>query len=55
MRSSSKAPHFNKYYIDPELRYRRQQENPKEADCHDPAYIYNNLHNYNFWNWAHPL
>lgn len=54
-RSLQKDQHFDKYYIDPELRYRRKVENPRRRDCHDPAYIYNNLHNHIFWNWAHPL
>jgi hypothetical protein len=52
---SHRGQNFNKYYINPELRYRKQVENPKESDCRDETYIYNNLHNYNFWNWTHPL
>lgn len=52
-----KNQNFNKYYIDPELRYRQKLDNPKEIidNYYDQTYIYNNLHNYQFWNWAHPL
>ena len=54
-KSFHKDQKFNKYYINPELRYRKHIENPKESDCRDETYIYNNLHNYTFWNWIHPL
>lgn len=48
---------FDKYYIQPEYRYKQKVENPKEnkQSYIDETYIYQNLHNYNYWNWAHPL
>jgi hypothetical protein len=48
---------FNKYYISPALRYKAKISNPKEdpENYGDETYIYRNLHNYQFWNWVHPL
>ena len=48
---------FDKYYINPLLRYKEKVDNPKEKKdaCLDETYIYKNLHNFDFWNWAHPL
>ena len=48
---------FNRYYIHPALRYKLKNENPKAnpENYLDETFIYKNLHNQNFWNWAHPL
>lgn len=48
---------FNKYYIQPSMRYKQKVENPKESTSNydDETFVYKNLHNYKFWNWVHPL
>ena len=48
---------FDRYYIHPTLRYKLKNENPKSnpESYLDETFIYKNLHNQNFWNWAHPL
>lgn len=55
--SSERRKDFNKYYIAPALRYKPKVGNPKEdpENYEDETYIYKNLHNYQFWNWVHPL
>ena len=48
---------FNKYYISPNKRYKTKTDNPKNkiTAYENEDYVYNNLHNYDFWNWVHPL
>lgn len=52
----SRKSNYNKYYIQPEFRFRQKQANPKaNPESGSESYIYNNLHNWEFWNWVHPL
>lgn len=55
--STPKPSNFDKYYIQPGLRYRRRKDNPKKnpENYEDETFIYKNLHNPDFWNWVHPL
>lgn len=48
---------YNKWYIDPKLRYMKKEENPKNniRAYADQQYIYKNLHNQVFWDWEHPF
>lgn len=54
---SERKKDFNRYYIAPALRYKPKIDNPKEdpENYEDETFIYRNLHNYQFWNWVHPL
>lgn len=48
---------YNKWYIDPKLRYLKKEDNPKNniRAYADQQYVYNNLHNQVFWDWEHPF
>lgn len=48
---------YNKWYINPELHFKMQSQNPKNDKkmLNDEQYVYNNLRNEGFWNWVHPF
>jgi hypothetical protein len=49
--------HYNAYFINPELRYKKRTVDPKKVKRNllNDHYVYNTLHDQDFHSWQHPF